>query len=55
MSPEPQGRGIAVSPASPGQHIPVVERKIRETNERVRGIIATTPWSIPRRLYPQLV
>ena len=55
MSAELQGRGISVNPAGPGQHIPRVERKIREIKERIRGIIATTPWSIPRRLLPHLV
>jgi hypothetical protein len=52
---ELQGRGIVVNPAGPGQHVPVIERKIREVKERIRAIIATTPWPIADTLRAHLV
>jgi hypothetical protein len=55
LAPEIQGRSIAVNPAGPGQHVPVVERKIREVKERARTLIAVTPWKIPSRLRAALV
>jgi hypothetical protein len=55
LTAELQGRGISVNPAGPGQHVPVVERKIREVKERVRAIIATTPWKISAIILPHLI
>ncbi len=52
---EIQGLGVAVNPAGPGQHVPIVNRKTREIKERYRAIIVTIPWKIPAMLRAYLV
>jgi len=39
----------------PGQHIPIVERKLRQVKERVRAIMAGLPYMLPLQLLPYLV
>ena len=34
-------------PAGPGQHVPTVERAIRNIKSKVRGIINTLPYRLP--------
>jgi hypothetical protein len=52
---ELQGCGIATNPAGPGQHVPVIERKIREIKERVRAVVTTLPWRTPALLVASLI
>lgn len=47
--------GVAVNLASPGQHVPVVENAIRLIKERVRCIIATLPFKLPRYFMKWLI
>lgn len=47
--------GISVNPAGPGQHVPVVENKIRQIKERCRAIINTLPYTLPETLMKWLV
>jgi hypothetical protein len=47
--------GIRVNPAGPGQHVPVVERKIKQIKERVRAHITTLPFILAHSLLIWLV
>jgi hypothetical protein len=47
--------GIKVDPAGPGQHVPVVENKIKQIKERVRAFITTLPYQLPHSLLKWLV
>lgn len=49
------GEGISVNPAGPGQHVPVVENKIRQIKERCRAVINTLPYTLPANLLKWLV
>jgi hypothetical protein len=55
LSNELAGIGIAVNPTGPGQHVPVIERKIQEVKEPARGILSTLPYSLPANLLPWLI
>ena len=50
-----QGQGIRVNPSGAGQHVPVVERKIRQIKERVRAVVNTLPYTVPESLMRYLV
>jgi hypothetical protein len=43
-------RGIIINVSAAGVHVPVVERKITVIKERVRGILATLPFSLLKYL-----
>jgi len=47
--------GIIFNPAGPGQHVPVVERKIRTLKERCRAVWHSLPYRLPKALYKYLV
>jgi hypothetical protein len=47
--------GVMLNPAGPGQHVPLIERKIRQVKERVRAILSVLPYSLPRQLLEYLV
>jgi hypothetical protein len=40
--------GVAVNMATPGQHVPVVENAIRLIKERVRCVVASLPFNLPK-------
>jgi hypothetical protein len=42
-----QSIGIQVNPTGAGQHVPVIENKIRQIKERVRAIFNTLPFNLP--------
>jgi hypothetical protein len=46
MSEELSGLGIVLDIAGPGQHVPVVERKIQTIKERVRAHENSLPYVI---------
>jgi len=48
-------RGIRVNPSGPGQHVPVVERKIQQVKERVRAHLSTMPYLMNTVLLKWLV
>lgn len=43
-------QGVGFNLAGPGQHVPVVEAKIRAIKERVRAILAGLPYKLPASL-----
>jgi hypothetical protein len=43
-------RGVVLEPQGSGSHAPVVERKIREIKECMRGIFNTLPFKLPHSL-----
>jgi hypothetical protein len=47
--------GININTAGAGQHVPIVERKIRQLKERARGILGCLPYSLPRSLLQHLI
>ena len=47
--------GIRVNPHGAGQHVPIVENKIRQIKERARAIFTTLPYELPRVLLPWLI
>jgi hypothetical protein len=47
--------GIKINPAGPGQHVPVVENKIRQVKERVRAHIHGLPFNLSVSLLAWLV
>ena len=47
--------GIAVNPAGPGQHVPIIERKAREVKERMRCVVYGLPWKLSSALIVWLV
>jgi hypothetical protein len=47
--------GIKVEGAGSGQHVPVVEAKIRVVKERARAVINTLPYVLPKRLVGALI
>jgi len=55
LAPELLNEGILFNPAGPGQHVPVVERKIREVKERARGIVNSLPFRLMAILIPWLI
>ena len=55
LTAELQASGVEVNPAGPGQHVPVVERKIQEVKEHARGIFNTLPYSLPGNLITWLI
>ena len=55
MANELLGKGIKVNFAGPGQHVPVVENKIRQCKERVRAHIHSLPYQLPSFLMKFLV
>jgi hypothetical protein len=50
-----QSIGIMVNPTGAGQHVPVIENKIRQVKERVRAIINTLPFNLPATTMKYLV
>ena len=47
--------GIELNLASPGQHVPVIERAIRQVKERIRAIVTTLPYTLPPKLMRYLI
>ena len=47
--------GIELNLASAGQHVPVIERAIRQVKERIRAIVTTLPYRLPLKLMKYLV
>lgn len=47
LSNELAARGIIVNRAGPGQHVPVIENKIRQFKERVRAVLHSLPYTLP--------
>jgi hypothetical protein len=50
-----QSIGIMVNPTGAGQHVPVIENKIRQVKQRVRAIITTLPFNLPESMMKHLV
>ena len=50
-----QMRGVKLSYAPPGQHVPVIERKIRLVKERCRAIFSKLPCALCKQLLIALV
>ena len=48
-------KGIAFNPSGPGQHVPVIEHKIRRIKERVRAHLSVLPFHLPCLLMKWLV
>ena len=48
-------RNIVTNIAAAGQHVPLVERKIRQIKERVRSILTTLPYNINHTLMKYLI
>jgi hypothetical protein len=48
-------QGIKVNPTGAGQHVPVVENKIRQIKERVRACLSALPYTLPSSLLIFLV
>lgn len=46
--------GITLNIAAPGQHVPKVERKIRQIKERMRSIVNSLPYKLPSSMTPWL-
>lgn len=46
---------VVVNTAGPGEHVPLVERKIRQVKERVRGVVNTLPYRLANPLLRWLV
>jgi hypothetical protein len=46
---------IMVNPASAGQHVTVIQNKLRQIKERVRAHLAGLPFDLPRMLLRWLV
>jgi hypothetical protein len=46
---------VVVNTAGPGEHVPLIERKIRQVKERVRGILNTLPYRLAGSLLHWLV
>jgi hypothetical protein len=46
---------IVVNPSGPGQHVPPIERKIREVKERSRSVIHSLPYTLTTALIVWLV
>ena len=55
LTAELNGRGITVNPAGPGQHVPVIERKLREIKEHARSVYNTLPFKLPAKMLPYLI
>jgi hypothetical protein len=47
--------GIRVEVSGSGQHVPLVENKIRRIKERVRAQVTTLPYMLPKFLMRWLV
>ena len=48
-------KNIVLNVASREQHVPIVERKIRLMKERMRAIITTLPYNLPKLVLDHLV
>ena len=48
-------RGVQSTICGPGQHVPVIERKIRVVKERVRAHLGALPYKLPASLLPWLL
>jgi hypothetical protein len=55
LLPELQDQGIRVEVCGTGQHVPIVENKIRQVKERVRSHVTTLPYLLPKLLMKWLV
>jgi hypothetical protein len=55
MSEELSGLGIVLDVAGPGQHVPVVERKIQTIKERVRAHKSSLPYIMTRLMLTMCV
>jgi hypothetical protein len=49
------GRGIKVNSTGKSQHVPQIERKIRQVKERVRSHISVLPFKLTKQMLLQLV
>lgn len=49
-----EDRGIRVDRAAPGKHVPRIERKIRVLKERLRAVMSTLPFKVPKALRAEL-
>lgn len=47
--------GVTLNTASAGQHVPIVERAIRQIKERMRAILSILPFTLPSQLMSYLV
>ena len=47
--------GIKINLASKGEHVPEIERAIRQIKERVRGFVNTLPYRLPNVMLVYLV
>jgi hypothetical protein len=46
---------IRVNPSGPGQHVPIIERKIQVIKQSIRAHLATLPFTVPYSILPWLV
>jgi hypothetical protein len=50
-----QSIGITVNAIGAGQHVPVIENKIRQVKEHVRAIINTLSFNLPATMLKRLI
>jgi hypothetical protein len=50
LNDEIEGWGIVINPAAAGEHVPVIENKIRQLKERVRAVLWSLPYALPYSL-----
>lgn len=55
LTPKLNAEGVRVEAMGSGQHVPVVESKIRVVKERARGILNTLPYRLPAQLTGALI
>jgi hypothetical protein len=55
MKSELNAMGIEVNSAGAGQHVPVIENKIRQIKERIRAVLNTLPFTLPASMLKNLV
>lgn len=55
LSTELLAAGTVLNPTGAQQHVPAIEVRIRLVKERVRAILNSLPFKLPRKLVPQLV
>ena len=46
LEPALNQRGVSLHPAGPGQHVPEIENKIKQTKERVRAHVNYLPFKV---------
>ena len=55
MKDELGGLGVVVDTCGPGQHVPVIERKIQDVKTRVRAHVNTLPYVMTKLLLTMCV